>query len=471
MIKLRFKPGDVWKPFYLGDWDEAILIGGRGSGKTWNAGNFCALETFKNPNYRTLVLRDVSSSINQSILQNIKSRFQFVMAKLEGSFDSVFEIQENQIKNLLTGDVNVFTKGFRQSRVEQQADLKGFEDMDLAIIEEAEDLRDEDRVNTLLDTLRKTGHKVIIILNTPDLEHWIVKKYFDYENSEFPELYKLKPKKINRVLQVVTSYKDNHHLPKQTVAKYDSYNDPDSYNYNPRYYGAKILGLASETQNQARKFDTRQVLDIKTKQPIKTVSGVKQFRNFDASQTYSIGIDGSSGLGNDFTGLTIRGIKKINGQYPLYAQMKAKVQTKQTAIIAINLYNQIKKAGGRCLLIPERNSLGDTIVQYLRDYINEDDIYSEMSKPTSEIDRPIRKFGYFTSSANRSGSDPYLVDKMANLFENGELEILNEDERQEMLKFIWNDDNRRYEAQAGSHDDLLLSDMLCLQGFDYILKS
>jgi PBSX family phage terminase large subunit len=169
MIKLKYKPDPKWKDFYKGNWQTAILIGGRGSGKTWNAGNFTALETFKNPTYRTLVLRDVSSSISQSILQNIKGRISTILTKLEGSFDHVFEIQENQIKNKIHDLVNILTKGFRQSRVEQQADLKGFEDIDLALIEEAEDLRDVDRVNTLIDTLRKEGHKIIIILNTPDL--------------------------------------------------------------------------------------------------------------------------------------------------------------------------------------------------------------------------------------------------------------------------------------------------------------
>jgi len=244
-IEISYTPDEIWKPFYQDDWDLAILIGGRGSAKTWNTGNRCALRTHENPNRRTLVLRDVASSIKQSILQNIKNRFAVINDKSGGQYSSVFETQENQIKNRVNDKLVIFTKGFRTSRVEQSADLKGFEDIDEAIIEEAEDLRDEERVNTLLDTLRKTDNKVIIILNTPDTNHWIVKRYFNLVASEYDGFFKLIPKKIDGVLQIYTDYRNNPHLDPKTRKKYDSYGDPNSHMYNIDYYAGKILGLAS----------------------------------------------------------------------------------------------------------------------------------------------------------------------------------------------------------------------------------
>jgi len=180
MIKVKYKPSKAWKRFYQKDWDIAILIGGRGAGKTFEAGNYTTLEHLCNASFRTLLLRDVGLSISQSILQNIRNRFEKAISKAP-LLSTVYEVQTTGVKNITNDDQLIITKGFRKSRVEQKADLKGFEDIDLAILEEAEDIRDEDRVNSLLDTLRKEGHKVIIILNKPDLEHWIIKRYFNYE--------------------------------------------------------------------------------------------------------------------------------------------------------------------------------------------------------------------------------------------------------------------------------------------------
>ena len=464
MIKLKYKPDPKWKDFYKGEWQTAILIGGRGSGKTWNAGNFTALETFKNPNYRTLVLRDVSSSISQSILQNIKGRFSTILTKLEGSFDHVFEIQENQIKNKIHDLVNILTKGFRQSRVEQQADLKGFEDIDLALIEEAEDLRDVDRVNTLIDTLRKEGHKVIIILNTPDLEHWIVKKYFDYELSEFGGFFKLIPKKLNNVCQVIVNYRDNPHLTPTKAKDYASYNDPTSENYNPDHYAGKILGLATENQNVLRKFNSKKVLAIKTVDPLEVLDQVKIFRMPEANQIYSFAIDPSSGLGKDYTAFTVRGFyPNKEGKYPLYAQMKAKVDEETTVRLALNLANWFGKFG-KVLIAPESN-FGSYVTTTIKNSYDQDLVYKRYYQdPTVAYDKLIGDFGFKTTSTNRDN----IINEYVTMFKMDKLEILNKDETDEMLNFVWNDEKKRYEALEPAHDDLLFSDFICVAGFDYI---
>lgn len=464
MIKLKYKPDPKWVDFYKGDWDIAVLIGGRGSGKTWNAGNFTALETFKNANYRTLVLRDVSSSISQSILQNIKSRFSTIMTKLDGAFDHVFEVQESQVKNKLTDSVNILTKGFRQSRAEQQADLKGFEDIDLALIEEAEDLRDEERVNTLLDTLRKEGHKVIIILNTPDLEHWIVKRYFNYANSEYEGFFQLIPKKLDRVCQVIVDYRDNPHLPDQTIKKYSDYNNPDNEKYNPDHYAGKILGLATENQNVLRKFNSQKVLTIKAVNPIETLDHVKIFRLPEPNQIYSLGVDPSSGLGKDFTALSLRGFyPDEQGKYKLYAQMKAKVDEETTVKLVLNLANWYSKAG-RVLIVPESN-FGSYVTTTIKNSYDQDLIYKRyIQDPTVAYDKLIGDFGFKTTSQNRDN----IINEFATMFKINKLEILNKDEIDEMLNFVWNDEKKRYEALEPAHDDLLMSDFIAVAGFDYI---
>jgi phage terminase large subunit len=250
-MRIEYTPDELYAPLYQGSWDLAILIGGRGSGKSFNAGQYVTLRHFHNYKTKTLLLRDVSKSIKQSILENIKNKFEEINTQSSGFYSNIFQIQENGIKFITkeSSEDVVITKGFRKSRVEQSADLKGYEDIDIAILEEAEDLRDEERANQLFDTLRKEGHKVIIILNTPDVEHWIIKRYFDLEPSKYDEHYNIIPKKIEGVLQIFSTFEDNHHLPLKTKKKYRSYGDPKSPNYNPEYYASQILGLARATRH------------------------------------------------------------------------------------------------------------------------------------------------------------------------------------------------------------------------------
>lgn len=473
MIKIKYKPDPKWIDFYKGDWELAILIGGRGSGKTWNAGNFCTLQTFQNPNYRTLVLRDVSSSINQSILQNIKARFITFIQKLDGAFDHVFDVQENQIKNKLIDSVNILTKGFRQSRVEQQADLKGFEDIDLSILEEAEDLRDEERVNTLFDTLRKEGHKVIIVLNTPDLEHWIVKRYFDFQGSDFKNFFQLIPKPLKGVCQVIVDYRDNLHLPEQTRRKYEAYNDPTSPTYNPEHYAGKILGLATEARNVARKFDINKIMATETRQPLQVIDEVKIYRLPDPNQIYSLGLDPSSGLGKDWTCLTLRGFYPgEKGQHLLYAQMKAKINELETAKRAVNLANLFRQNKGEVFIVPEVNGLGRAVVNEIQRLYDNQFIYKRfLPDPTKQRAVMIPDFGWQTTNANRDK----IINDFSKAFILNQVEICNPEELDEMKTFIYNQDKTdvnkgRYEAQEGANDDLIFSDFICLAGFDYIRK-
>jgi hypothetical protein len=465
-MKIKYCPDKVWKPFYNSNWDIAVLIGGRGSGKTWNAGNFACLKTFEDLNYRTLVLRDVGSSINQSILQNIKSRFTEIDIQLNNTYKNFIIVQENQVKNH-NGEVLVLTKGFRTSRVEQQTDLKGFEDIDLAIIEEAEDIRDEERVNTLLDTLRKKGHKVILILNTPDLEHWIIKRFFDFEKTETDGFFKLIPKQIKGVCQVITSYKNNKHLPKKTVEKYSSYNNPDSYNYNPEYYKRAILGLATERRNVLRKFDINKIKNLPLKDPIRIIEGVKQFKEIEQGKIYSIGVDTSSGHGKDFTGITIR---EQSQNFPVVFQSKLKTSEVQTANIVQMLWSTIMQSGGVGFIAVERNeATGGDVNRILLERIDNRYFYRRYIKDPNDL-RGVNNirmdFGWKTTNTTRQT----IITDFGILFNQNEIEICNKEEADEMLTFVWNDDKKRYEHLENEHDDLLFSDFICLANFQYINK-
>lgn len=218
-----------------------VLIGGRGGGKTYEASKWIAYSsTIKEK--RCVILRDEKEQIKESILSEIKQRYE--TANQNGILDNFYEIQETGIKNKRTGEMQVFTKGFRASDNQKSANLKGVSDIDISLIEEAEDVRDVSKYNTFSDSLRKNGAIIVLILNTPDIRHWIIKRYFNLELVE-DGYYKITPKKLKGFVCIQSNFTDNPFLPDNIIEQYKSYGNPESVNYDLHYYRTAILGYAS----------------------------------------------------------------------------------------------------------------------------------------------------------------------------------------------------------------------------------
>lgn len=425
-IEIKYIPDEIWRDFYQDNWDLAILIGGRGSGKTWNTGNRTAIKTHANPNHRTLVLRDVATSIEQSILQNIKDRFTLINERSGDQYSKRFEVQESQIKNKVENKVILFTKGFRQSRVDQSGDMKGFEDIDEAILEEAEDLRDEERVNTLLDTLRKEGNKVIIILNTPDSKHWIVKRYFTLRPSEYEGYFYLVPKKIEGVLQVVVDFRDNPHLAPKTSKKYASYNDHSSHLYNPDYYAGKILGLASSgrfgqvfkhikpctlEQYNSFDYDTFYGLDFGfTNDPTALIEIKAHNRTaYCRELIYDTGLTN----GDIATALTRLGVSKLA---PIYADSAEPKSIEELRRLGWNVLPAVKGTDSINAGIQFINSYQIFDYEGSTNLWNENESYiyaldrdkNPTNKPQDDYNhlQDARRYGFYTHLANRTEYNP-----------------------------------------------------------------
>lgn len=248
------------------DVDLVIAIGGRGGKKTYEISKFAAFEsTIKER--RVAVLRDEAETIRESILNEIFLRFD--TANKHGHFDGVYDKQINGIKKMSTGEMLVFTKGFRASSNEKRSNMKGISEVDTAIVEEAEDIRDFNKFSTFKDSVRTQSRLIIVILNTPDIQHWIVRRYFNLEQVEITDIpvdlrakllgalgkkgledaldgyWKLLPKLLPGFACIQSSYKDNEYLPAGVVRDYEAYGDPESATYDLHYYLTAILGFAS----------------------------------------------------------------------------------------------------------------------------------------------------------------------------------------------------------------------------------
>ena len=131
--------------------------------------------------------------------------------------------------------------GFRASSGSHSAKLKSLASYNAVWIEEAEEIG-ENEFRTLDDTLRTVRGelKIILTLNTPPKNHWIIKRWFGLEPAEAEGFFIPKAKKD--ILYIPGTYRDNlPNLDKETVTRYENYKHS-----NPAYYWQFIQGLCPE---------------------------------------------------------------------------------------------------------------------------------------------------------------------------------------------------------------------------------
>lgn len=288
------------------DINLVILIGGRGGAKTYEASKFIAFSATIRKK-RCAVLRDEKSTIRDSIFNEILLRYD--KANEYGTLDLYYEKNDNEIKDKTTGTSVVFTKGFRASSKEKTATMKGVSDVDIAVIEEAEDIRDKKKYDTFADSIRKEGYLIIIILNTPDIEHWIVQRYFDTvapdidtgNPKDVDGYFKLVPKNIPGFICIQTNYKDNvnpktgiSNLPTSKVTEYEGYGTPGHHLFDWHHYMTDILGYAStgrkgQVLTKCKPITLEEYLAV----PVKEVIG-QDFGTSSPAATCGVKIDGNN---------------------------------------------------------------------------------------------------------------------------------------------------------------------------------
>lgn len=212
---------------------------------------------------RCAILRDEQSKIRQSILNEILLRYD--TANKNGQLDRVCRKLETGIKLNRTNNEVVFTMGFKASSNANTAGLKSVSDVDIAVIEEAEDIRDVHKYRKFADGIRKEGYLIVIVLNTADLQHWITKTYFESVPITFEDIpepnysllkdvitekdlegyFKLTPRKRPGFICIQTSYKDNQWLPETKITEYENYGNPLDTTYDLHHYLTDILGFSS----------------------------------------------------------------------------------------------------------------------------------------------------------------------------------------------------------------------------------
>jgi len=223
-----------------------LNVGPRGSGKSYEGSKLVTLKAVTQ-HKRVAVLRDEASTITQSILHEIKNRYEEINEKLGGFLNRRFEMQNNVLKLREKNKDLIFTKGFSTSSNNKKASLKSLSDVDIAIIEEFEDIADEAKFNSFADSIRNEGSFILINSNIPNKNHWFLKRFFTLEPHKVHDGYfHLIPKNIPGVVYIQSNFRGNTKLNPVTAAKYENYGNPESELYDLNYYLTEIEGLTTE---------------------------------------------------------------------------------------------------------------------------------------------------------------------------------------------------------------------------------
>lgn len=233
------KVNEVYRPLFEAKARYFIIMGGRGAGRS-TVGSQYALARLRAvaEYFRCAIMRYILSDIRNSIYREITDR-----AEENGILEQL-EVNDGLMK-IEYGPNSINAVGFRKSSSDQKSKLKSLASYNCVIIEEADEIPEEDFMQ-LDDSLRtiKGDIKIILLLNPPAKNHWIIKRwlkllpsgqvgFYDYQLNEG----------VQDTVLIKSSYLDNIvNIAPQSVSQYEAYKET-----KPTHYWNMIKGLIPET--------------------------------------------------------------------------------------------------------------------------------------------------------------------------------------------------------------------------------
>lgn len=239
-MQLSQTVNEEYKPLFEagGRYHYVILMGGRGAGRSTVASQFANAKLVAADYFRCAIMRLVLGDIRNSIYREITDRAD------ENGILSRLDVNDS-VMMLRYGANTINAVGFKKSSGQQKAKLKSLANYNAIIIEEADEIEEADFMQ-LDDSLRtlKGDILVIILLNPPAKDHWIIKRWFDLLPSGVKDFYIPKLKEgIADTLFIRTNFKNNlANLAPEAVARYEAYKQT-----KPAHYWNMVEGLVPET--------------------------------------------------------------------------------------------------------------------------------------------------------------------------------------------------------------------------------
>lgn len=244
------KVNQVYKPLFINSSRYIILMGGRGGGRSTVASQY-ALSRLMAPDYfRCAIMRFILGDIRNSIYREITDRLE------EGELSEQITINDSLMKIEYSSN-SINAVGFKKSSGDQKSKLKSLASYNCVIIEEADEVMEEDFMQ-LDDSLRtvKGDIKIILLLNPPAKNHWIINRWMKLLPSEQEGFYDFELKSdVKDATLIKSSYIDNRaNIAPQSIDQYENYKAT-----KPSHYWNMVRGLVPETV-QGRIYSNWQIL-------------------------------------------------------------------------------------------------------------------------------------------------------------------------------------------------------------------
>lgn len=197
----------------------AILMGGRGAGRSTVASQYANAKLVSNEYFRCAIMRYILGDIRNSIYREIIDR------ATENEISEALSINDSNM-TIGYGLNTINAVGFKKSSGEQKSKLKSLANYNCVIIEEADEIGEAD-FTQLDDSLRtvKGDTLIILLLNPPAKNHWIVNRWFDLKDTGIKDFYEPVLKQgVKDVEFIRTSFEDNiENIAEATVERYRGY--------------------------------------------------------------------------------------------------------------------------------------------------------------------------------------------------------------------------------------------------------
>tara|TARA_R110002074_G_scaffold351664_1_gene522856 strand:- start:1519 stop:2724 length:1206 start_codon:yes stop_codon:yes gene_type:complete len=212
-----------YTPLFNNDTRFFIVTGGRGSAKSFATTTFCCALSRENE-HKILYTRQTMSSAHLSIIPEFQEKIDLL--EMAGQFS----VNKAEITHKGSNSEILF-RGLRASNGDQTANLKSLQGITTWVLDEAEELTDEDKFDTIQRSIRsnKKQNRIILILNPATKEHWIFKRFFEQAGVE----QGFNGVKGN-VTYIHTSYLDNvDNLPQDYLNDFEQLRqrNPNRYNH------------------------------------------------------------------------------------------------------------------------------------------------------------------------------------------------------------------------------------------------
>jgi phage terminase large subunit len=229
---------EIFQPLWQEKARYFILMGGRGAGRSTAASQYALSRLLAPDFFRSALMREVHSDIRHSLWRELNDRID------EQNVRPALYMTDNDMR-VTRGLNSINAHGFRASSSTHTAKLKSLASYNTAVIEEADEVS-EGEFRTLDDTLRtvKGDIRIVLLLNAPPKSHWIIRNFFDLEESEeASKFYIPHLKEKTNAVYIGGTFRDNiENLASDTVTRYLKYKET-----NPGYYYQMIEGLVPDT--------------------------------------------------------------------------------------------------------------------------------------------------------------------------------------------------------------------------------